>query len=227
MTGPDTLDNTNSDLIDSIANALPAERRAGYYREMRHLRSLPENDEMLRILRIMQWHTAIAVEVPGRMAAEREKLDGSLHDAIQVSQQMLQRLDRLSVELVSEVSAEEIARHLYESLRQQFIQSTIPQTGRALAVVAGKIQESVDGLAETTPRILAAHEFAAHQVQRATGEMQSAISNVTATAREAMAELSSTFLHQYRWALGILILVALTLGLLSGIFLDRAGYLPW
>ena len=43
------------DLIDRIANALPAEVRADYYREMRHCRSLPENDEMLRILRAMQF----------------------------------------------------------------------------------------------------------------------------------------------------------------------------
>ena len=40
-----------ADLIDRIANALPAEVRADYYRELRHCRSLPENDEMLLILR--------------------------------------------------------------------------------------------------------------------------------------------------------------------------------
>ena len=45
------------DLIDRIANALPEEVRADYYREMRHCRTLPENDEMLRILRAMQFLT--------------------------------------------------------------------------------------------------------------------------------------------------------------------------
>ena len=43
------------DLIDRIAESLPADVRADYYREMRHCRSLPENDEMLRILRAMQF----------------------------------------------------------------------------------------------------------------------------------------------------------------------------
>ena len=43
------------DLIDRIANALPVEVRADYYRELRHCRSLPENDEMLRILRAMEF----------------------------------------------------------------------------------------------------------------------------------------------------------------------------
>ena len=44
-----------NDLIDRIAESLPADVRADYYREMRHCRSLPENDEMLRILRAMQF----------------------------------------------------------------------------------------------------------------------------------------------------------------------------
>ena len=44
-------DTPEPDLIDRIANELPAEVRADYYREMMHCRSLPANDEMLRILR--------------------------------------------------------------------------------------------------------------------------------------------------------------------------------
>ena len=63
-----------ADLIDRIANALPAEVRADYYRELRHCRSLPENDEMLLILRAMQYLTLLMVQVPGRVAVEREKI---------------------------------------------------------------------------------------------------------------------------------------------------------
>ena len=53
--------------------------------------------------------------------------------------------------------------------------------------------------------------------------MKSAISEATATARRATAELSNTFLHEYRWALGVLLLLALVLGLLFGIFLEALG----
>ena len=42
---------------------------------MRHCQSLPENDEMLRILRAMQFLTLLMVQVPGEVAAEREKLE--------------------------------------------------------------------------------------------------------------------------------------------------------
>jgi hypothetical protein len=63
------------DLIDHIANALPVAVRAEYYRELRHCRSLPENDEMLRILRAMQFSVLLMVQVPERMASERERFE--------------------------------------------------------------------------------------------------------------------------------------------------------
>ena len=66
------------DLTDRIANSLPVEIRADYYREMRHCRSLPENDEMLRILRAMQFLTLLIHEAPARMTVERERL-GLVH----------------------------------------------------------------------------------------------------------------------------------------------------
>ena len=40
--------------------------RAAYYRELNHCRSLPENDEMLRILRAMQFLTLLMRQVPER-----------------------------------------------------------------------------------------------------------------------------------------------------------------
>ena len=60
----ETSDPQEPDLIDRIANALPVEVRADYYRGMRYLRSLPENDEMLRILRAMQFLTALIFDAP-------------------------------------------------------------------------------------------------------------------------------------------------------------------
>ena len=55
------------DLIDRIGAALPKEVRADYYREVAHCRSLPENDEMLRILRVMLILTLLMETVPNRM----------------------------------------------------------------------------------------------------------------------------------------------------------------
>jgi quinol-cytochrome oxidoreductase complex cytochrome b subunit len=81
-------------------------------------------------------------------------------------------------------------------------------------------------LEQGTTKIVAAHRHAALEAIRAVREMKSAISEVTATARQATAELSSTYLHEYRWALGVLLVLALVLGFLFGIFLEGSGYLP-
>src|ERR1035441_4081005 len=72
-----------TDLVDRIAAALPAEIRAEYYREFLHCRSLPENDEMLRILRAMQFLTLLMEQVPERVLRERERLERVFGDALE------------------------------------------------------------------------------------------------------------------------------------------------
>jgi chromosome segregation ATPase len=219
---PDSI----TELIDSAAAGVPDHLRAAYYRDMRYLHTLSESDEMLRILKTIQWNSVIALQVPARIAAEVGKLDRSLRDNVTALQQVHQRLDRLSDELVGRVSAEAIANQLYESLRQQFVKSTIPETGKALTVAAGQIKQVVTGLDQVTPKIIAAHKYAASEAQHAIRDMKSEISAVTATARQATTELSSTFLHEYRWALGVLLVFAALLGFCLGILAVRSGYWP-
>ena len=225
MTGAEAQDGIE-EMIDSVAEGLPDHLRAAYYRDMRYLHSLSESDELLRILKTIQWNSVVAVQVPARIAAEAGKLDRGLRDNAAAFQQVHQRLDRLSDELVGRVSAEAIANHLYESLRQQFVKSTIPQTGKALTNVAGQVKQAVGGLEQVTPKIVAAHRHAALTAEQAISQMKSEISEVTATARQATAELSRTFLHEYRWALGVLLVLAAFLGFWLGVLAVRSGYWP-
>jgi len=217
---------STAEMIDSIAEGVPDHLRAAYYRDMRVLHSLSASDEMLLILKVIQWNSVIALQVPARIAAEIGKLDRSLRDNVEALQQVHQRLEHLSDELVERVSAEAIANQLYESLRQQFVKSTIPQTGKALTVTAGQVKEAVAGLEQVTPKIVAAHKQAAGAALKAVREMKSEISEVAATARQATAELSRTFLHEYRWALGLLVVFAALLGFWLGILAVRSGYWP-
>jgi hypothetical protein len=82
--------NPKPDLIDRIANALPAELRADYYRELRHCRSLPENDEMLRILRVMQFLVVLMVDVPERITTERRGFEEIIGEAIKALEKIRQ-----------------------------------------------------------------------------------------------------------------------------------------
>jgi len=225
MTESEPSDST-AELIDSIAEIVPEHLRAAYYRDMHHCRALHESDEMLKIMKVIGWNTVLTAQVPARIAAEIGTLDRVFRDNFEAQQRIHQRLERVCDDLVERVSAEAIANQLYESLRQQFVKSTIPQTGQALAVVSDQIKSAVDGLERATPKIIRAHQWAASEAQKAMNQMKAEISQATAAARQATAELSSAFLHEYRWALGVLLVLAGILGLLFGIYLDRSGLLP-
>src|SRR5439155_14223812 len=140
------------DLIDRIANALPAEVRADYYRELRHCRSLPENDEMLRILRAMQYLTLPMVQATARAAAVGEGFEKLFNSALETRQNTLrsgqeyqrklnQRLSRLPEEIATGISPRDIVYNINESLHQEFVKSTIPQTARALAHSAAQMEK--------------------------------------------------------------------------------------
>jgi len=148
---PQPPDIPEPDLIDRIANALPAEFQADYYREMRHCRSLFENDEMLRILRAMQFSVVLMVQIPERMAAERQRLGQIIADFLtalrEIRQsiasyqaQLDQRLVHLPAEIAEGINPQTVAALINESLRQQFVQSTIPATAEALAVAAAQMK---------------------------------------------------------------------------------------
>jgi len=106
--------------------------------------------------------------------------------------------------LIERVSPEAVANQLYESLRQQFVKSAIPRTGQALVIFANHIQQAVASLEQATPKI----------------------TTVTATARQAIAELSQTFLHTYRWALIVFLVFAALLGFWGGVLAVQSGYWP-
>jgi len=140
------------DLIDRIARALPAEVRADYYRELRHCRSLPENDEMLRILRAMQFSVLLIHQAPGRMASEVEKLQEIFNSILQALRaiwrsntahqaQLDQRLAQLPEAIAAGVQPDAIVAAINESLRQRFVQSTIPETAQALTVAGAQIKQ--------------------------------------------------------------------------------------
>jgi hypothetical protein len=210
------------DLIDRIADSLPAEIRADYYREMRHCRSLPENDEMLRILRIMQFLTLLIHTAPSRLAAERESLDRALSTCTDALGHTVVRLNGLPQEVARGIAPEAIAAAINENLRQQFLQSTIPQTADALAVTAGQMKKTVADFQRATSLIHDAHKSAAAEANRAIREMESSVSQATKTSQQATAQLRSTFLHEYRWSIVIIALVSLIAGVLFTL-----GYENW
>jgi len=216
-----------ADLIDRIANALPAEVRAEYYRELRHCRSLPENDEMLLVLRAMQFLTLLMVQAPGRVAVERERLEQLFTAALRSLEQLLksseaykrqldERLSRLPVEIAAGISPQAIAANINESLRQRFVLSTIPETARVLAQVAEQMKKVTEEFGATASTLGNSYRGAAEEARRSIDSMQSAVSRAAESARRAANDLSVDFRQEYRWSLYALSSLALLIGFILG-----------
>jgi hypothetical protein len=203
------------DLIDRIAGNLPADVRADYYSEMRHCRSLPENDEMLRILRAMQFLTLLIHQAPARLATEREQLGLKLDGCVSALTTIESRLEALPEGVSNKIRPEQVAARINESLRQQFVETTIPQTGAALAVAAAQLQRSVAEFAKAASEINSKYGGAATTARAAVQSIESAINSATRTAREATAELTRTLLDLRWWILTIGALVMFLLGWIS------------
>jgi hypothetical protein len=97
----------NQDLIDRIGAALPFEVQADYFRKMMHCRSLQENDEMLLILRAMQFLTLLMTQVPERVVNERERLERRSYLTEVYRNALAREVRRLGYEIDSRTNAKQ------------------------------------------------------------------------------------------------------------------------
>lgn len=229
---PKLAELSSEDLTDRIAKSLPDDIRADYWRELMHCRSLPENDEMLRILRILQILTFLMEQVPNRVVIEREKLEQLFAEALKIlrvthsdsvkyQKDLDERLIALPGKIVNGIKPEVIASSVNESLRQQFQRSTIPDTARALGAVADRMKQVTAEFGSTASTLGDSYRGAAEEARRAVQDMNSTVSLAAKTARQAAEQLYVNFKRAYWWSLCGLTGVALLLGFLFGILCMR------
>jgi hypothetical protein len=221
-----------ADLVDRIAQDLPADVRAAYYRELNHCRSLPESDEMLRILRAMQFLTLLMRQVPDEVTAERVRLEALFSQAVQELRGFAERAgdyrsvieDRL-VELPAAVAEglrpEVVAREVNESLRQQFAASTIPQTAHAMTVAAAEMKAAVADFTRMAAAIHNEHRSTATQAKRTIEELESAVSRAASTAHHAAAQLSESFHRSLHRSIYTLLSLTAVAAFAVGMFFDQ------
>jgi uncharacterized coiled-coil protein SlyX len=220
------------DLIESIAKALPTDIRAEYYREMMYCRSLQENDEILRVLRAMQFLTLLMEQVPARVITERQKLEGLFSEAAQsiktilrssesYQKQMDERLIRLPTTIAGGIQPETIAANINESLHQQFVASTIPQTAKALTVIAEQLKNVSSEFGRTASALGSSYRGAVEEARQAIEKMNAAVTGAAENAKRAAQDLSAKFRSAY-WSLLIgLTLTAVLAGVLMGVLFVR------
>lgn len=149
---PEVNSLSQSDLTDSIAEALPPNLRAAYYRELIHCRSLPDTDEMLRVIRILQILTYLIQQAPAAVATEREKIGalvGSLTDALHRTTQSIcehhsevdRRLIELPEDLAKRIQPAVIAKEISESVHQEFARSGLLELGQGFQASSAKLEK--------------------------------------------------------------------------------------
>jgi hypothetical protein len=229
----DQDDPFDDDTIDRIANFLPVEARAGFYCELRHCRSLPQNDEMLRIIRAMQYLVLIMVKLPEQMALELERFEqivsrcenllGEVHDFVdEATRQIDQRLAQVSADITKALNPPAVAAEINESLRQQFIKTTIPETADALALNAAQIKKATNEFVSATHTLNTAYDGAAVEAHRVIQELESTSSQAITGNKRQAEELMAVVRQDYRW----LLFALPALCILIGIWL-RVGYEHW
>jgi hypothetical protein len=219
---------SSSDLIDRIANALPEELRVDYYRELSHCRNLPENDEMLRILRAMQFLTVLIEQAPGQVALEREQLaqvlahgiesiQGTHRASLNYQKHLEARIAKLPEEIAKGISAEAIAAKLSESLRQQFHQTGLPAVADAIGVQAATLRHASKDLSTALDEFAHPKTGAVERVNDVLRWMKADLQNAGDHIRAQMNGLGKEL---YR-TIAVLCLGAMVIGLLAGILYQR------
>ena len=228
---------TEPDLIDRIADALPEEVRAEYYRELRHCRSLPENDEMLRLLRAMQFLVLLIEQAPSRVAEERERLDKLLKTAVESVSRMTasseawhsdlqRRLLELPWDIANGIRPELVASQINENLKQEFVRSTIPQTADHLREISGEMKSICSEFSKNSDTLGEVYRGAAEDARKAVSTLKSEISAATESAARFTKEVAEKSTKMYRLSMFMLTGGALIIGLATGMLFERWLFIP-
>jgi len=218
----------DADFIDEIAELLPSEQRQSWYRDMAHLRRLPADDELLRLARAMGFLALITRQAPVEIASERQKLAATVkeavssiealrHDTATFHQGIENRLAKLPNEIAEGVNPTSIATILAESLRQQFIQSGLPETSKALALIAQQSRQAATEFGYSSRQIVENCRNTTKEFLDALSRMRTMILITSEEAKEATRSLAQTFLRQYKLSVLTLCTAALMLGFSLGI----------
>jgi hypothetical protein len=188
-------------LFDSLARLVPEELQTAYYRVLAHTRTLSPDDEMLRILEAMGILALLTRHTPKDIADERERFQELLELHRQFSDEAQQKMFTYVRELEARISdlpkgikagldPQQIAKMLGESLRQQFLQSGVQDTVKALQATSAamtsaqrELSAALRGLSDSQGGVVA-------QVERANNRLEYSL--------ESRAKTFDVLLHEWK-----------------------------
>jgi hypothetical protein len=131
------------------------------------------------------------------------------------------RITHLPEKVAEGIKPAAIATKINESLNQQFVQSTIPQTAQALRLIAEQMKETTAEFGAAASAIGKSYGGAAEEAKKAVDNIHAAVTRALDASGRAAHELSTKFHHSFRLMLYGLTTLALVIGLLMGVLITR------
>jgi hypothetical protein len=131
--------------------------------------------------------------------------------------QIDQRLDQVSEDIAEKLKPEAVAGSINESLRQQFVKTTIPETADALAVTAAQMKKTADDFVDAAAKLGASYDGAAAEARRSINQLERAASIALESTQRGVEELMQAFGKQYRRWFSVFVILAFVLGLGLGL----------
>jgi hypothetical protein len=131
------------------------------------------------------------------------------------------KLTELPADIAYGVNPAAAAAKINESLRQEFMRSTIPQTADALGVISDRMKNVCLEFSTTADNVGHAYRGAAEDARNAVASMKSEISQAAESAARLTSKLTVTFSKAWRWMLFMLAGGALVIGLAIGVMFER------
>jgi hypothetical protein len=214
-------------LFTAIAKLLPAEHREQFYRHVAHIENLGPHDDILHIAEAMGFLALLIRQTPNEIAAERSKFENRLASLEQALDRSLAQHDQLEhdlsalpADIQSFIRPDAIAAALVESIRQQFLQTGLPETATELTAHSNAIGQASKELALAFRQFAHPHEGAVSAVHQALARMQSHLAN----AANHIRLLSDTLKTQFRWSVFFLTGTALLVGFFAGFLYERLSF---
>ena len=151
--GPEPSAEKDLTWVEEIAALLPEESRLGWYRNVQPwLRMLPPEDEIAHLAYSMGYLALLTRSTPALIAEERAKLTallqrhsddviGAVKATADYHQKLNDRLKKLPSEIAQGLSPKALATEIADGVREQFLQSGIPEAGRLLKEQGDRLRQ--------------------------------------------------------------------------------------
>ena len=204
---------------------MPDELQTAYYRVLAHTRTLSPDDEMLRILEAMGILALLTRHTPKDIADERKRFQELLELHRQFSDEAQQKMFGYARDLEARISdlpkgikagldPQQIAKMLGESLRQNFLQSGVPETVKGLHATSAAMTGAQKELTTALHNLSDSHGGVVAQVEYANNRLEHSLESRAKTMDALLHEWKSDLLRIW---IPLVAGAAMLIGLLVGI----------